>query len=79
MQFEAFVDRLRDAVAAAMPTAKVEVEAAEARVVRPDPEHRPEQAQPSDAPGYDSRRTFTAPSARWSRHHWRSAGTNDRM
>jgi hypothetical protein len=53
MQFEAFVDRLRDAVAAAMPTAKAEIETAEARVVRPDPEHRPEQAQPSDTPGYD--------------------------
>lgn len=53
MQFEAFVDRLRDAVAAAMPTAKVEVETAEARVVRPASDQRPEQAQPPDAAGYD--------------------------
>jgi hypothetical protein len=53
LQFEAFADRLRAAIAAAMPTASVEVEAAEARVVRPDPEQRPPQALPPDAAGYD--------------------------
>jgi hypothetical protein len=36
VQFEAFVERVRDAMAAAMPTARVEIETAEARVVRPD-------------------------------------------
>jgi hypothetical protein len=36
LQFEAFVDRLRDAIAAAMPTARVEVERAEPRIVRPE-------------------------------------------
>jgi hypothetical protein len=53
VQFEAFVDRLRDAVAAAMPTAKAEVETAEARIVRPDPEQRTEQAQQPGAAHYD--------------------------
>jgi hypothetical protein len=56
LQFEAFVERLRAAIAAAMPTAKAEVEAAEARVVRPEPERRadqPQQPERPDAPGYD--------------------------
>jgi hypothetical protein len=53
LQFEAFVQRLRDAVAAAMPTANVEVETAEARIVRPDPEQRPPQAQQPGDPQYD--------------------------
>jgi hypothetical protein len=53
LQFEAFVARLRDAIAAAMPTASAEVETAEARVVRPDPERPAEQPQLPGAPGYD--------------------------
>lgn len=52
MQFEAFVQRVRDAIAAAMPTARVEVESAEARIVRPDPK-RPEEPLRPDARDYD--------------------------
>ncbi len=37
IQFTALVDRVRDALAHAMPTAKVEVEVAEPRITRPDP------------------------------------------
>jgi hypothetical protein len=52
-QFEAFVERVRDALAAAMPTAaKVEIEVAEARVVRPDGKEA-EQAQAPDSRAYD--------------------------
>jgi uncharacterized membrane protein YgcG len=54
MQFEAFVERVRDAMAAAMPTARVEIETAEARVVRPGADRQGgEQAQSPAAAGYD--------------------------
>src|SRR5262249_53733040 len=46
VQFAAFVDRVRDAIAAAMPTVQAEVEVAESRLVRPDPTPPPQQ-QPS--------------------------------
>ena len=50
MQFTAFVDRVRDALAHAMPTARVEVEVAEPRLVRPDTKVEP---QPPAARNYD--------------------------
>jgi hypothetical protein len=53
VQFEAFVERVRAAVAAAMPTASAEVETAEARIVRPDPDRPAEQAVPPTAAYYD--------------------------
>ncbi|MBX3161886.1 MAG: hypothetical protein KF773_38350 [Deltaproteobacteria bacterium] len=40
LQFRNFVERLRDALAGAMPTARVEIAIAEPRVVRPGPEPR---------------------------------------
>jgi hypothetical protein len=52
VQFEAFVARLRDAIAAAMPTARAEVEVAEARVVRPEGKEA-EPAQQPNARYYD--------------------------
>lgn len=52
MQFNAFIDRVRDALAAAMPTARVEVEVAEPRIVRPDGKP-PEKPQQPDARNYD--------------------------
>jgi hypothetical protein len=52
MQFESFVQRVRDALAAAMPTARAEIEVAEARVVRPDGKQA-EQPQHPDARAYD--------------------------
>jgi hypothetical protein len=51
LQFTAFVDRVRDALAAAMPTARVEVEVAEPRIVRPD--GKPAEPQQPDARYYD--------------------------
>lgn len=45
-QHAAFVERVRDALAAAMPTARVEVEVAESRIVRPEPPRRRELAPP---------------------------------
>ncbi len=50
MQFTAFVDRVRDALSAAMPTGRVEVEVAEPRIVRPGTKVEP---QPPDARNYD--------------------------
>jgi len=49
MQFESFVDRVRDAIAAAMPEARVQVVTAEVRVQRPpkDP-NRAGAAEPQD-------------------------------
>jgi hypothetical protein len=50
LQFEGFVDRVKDAIASAMPTARAEVEVAEARVVRPDEaaqNGQPQQQQPN--------------------------------
>jgi hypothetical protein len=52
VQFEAFVQRVRDALATAMPTARAEVEVAEARIVRPDGKQA-EQPQPPDSRHYD--------------------------
>ncbi|MEO8698471.1 MAG: hypothetical protein ABI867_00475 [Kofleriaceae bacterium] len=49
VQFEAFVERVRTAIAQAMPTGRAEVELAEARVVRPDAK------QPDEPPRPDSR------------------------
>lgn len=40
LQFTTFVERLREALASALPTARVEIEVAEPRVVRPGPEAR---------------------------------------
>jgi hypothetical protein len=51
-QLTAFVDRVRDELAAAMPTARVEVERAEPRIVRPEPGAKPEAPNP-DASNYD--------------------------
>ena len=54
VQFEAFVERVRDAMAAAMPTARVEIETAEARIVRPDAARDDgERAQSPAAAAYD--------------------------
>ena len=47
VQFDGFVARVRDAIAAAMPTARAEIEVAEARVVRPDAKAAEEPQQPS--------------------------------
>jgi hypothetical protein len=47
VQFDGFVARVRDAIAAAMPTARAEVELAEARVVRPDAKAPAQPQQPS--------------------------------
>jgi hypothetical protein len=52
VQFEAFVERVREAIGAAMPTARAEVEVAEARVVRPG-DKPTEQAQQPNAMYYD--------------------------
>lgn len=52
VQFDSFVARVRDAIAAAMPTARVEIELAEARIVRPDAKAA-EQPQPPRARDYD--------------------------
>jgi hypothetical protein len=52
VQFDGFVARVRDAIAAAMPTARAEIELAEARVVRPD-EKAAEQPQEPSARTYD--------------------------
>jgi len=51
VQFEAFVERVREAIASAMPTARAEVDVAEARVVRPT--EGKQEAQPPDARNYD--------------------------
>ncbi len=51
VQFDAFVTRVRDAIATAMPTARAEIELAEARVVRPD--GKPAQPQAATARYYD--------------------------
>jgi hypothetical protein len=48
LQFNAFVERLRDALAAALPAARVEIEVAEPRIVRPGP-------QPQQPPAPESR------------------------
>lgn len=52
-QFATFVDRVRDAIAGAMPTARVEVEVAEPRIVRPDAKAAEPRAQNPDDRGYD--------------------------
>jgi uncharacterized membrane protein YgcG len=52
VQFESFVERIKEAIAAAMPTARAEVERAEARIVRPEGKEA-EQAQQPDARYYD--------------------------
>jgi hypothetical protein len=52
VQFESFVDRIKEAIAASMPTARAEVERAEARVVRPEGKEG-EQPQQPDARYYD--------------------------
>lgn len=52
VQFESYVQRVRDALAASMPTARAEVEVADARVVRPDGKQA-EQPQRPDSYGYD--------------------------
>ncbi len=56
MQFESFVERVRDAIAMAMPDARVEVVTAEVRVQRPprDPDRAPQQqAQDPQSRHYD--------------------------
>lgn len=52
VQFEGFVARVRDAIAAAMPTARAEIELAEARIVRPEATPA-EEPQPPSARDYD--------------------------
>ncbi len=52
LQFESFVERIKEAIAAAMPTARAEVERAEARVVRPSGKEG-EQPQAPNAAYYD--------------------------
>jgi hypothetical protein len=52
VQFESFVERVREAISAAMPTARAETEVAEVRVVRPDGKEQ-EQAQQPSAVYYD--------------------------
>lgn len=53
VQFEAFVESVKAAIAAAMPTGRAEVEVAEARVVRPDPKADQAQPQQPSARYYD--------------------------
>ena len=53
LQFSAFVDRVRDALAEAMPTGRVEVEVAEPRIVRPSKEPGPGEPARPDQRGYD--------------------------
>ena len=52
-QFATFVDRVRDALAATMPTARVEVEKAEPRIVRPNPNAKDATPEPPDSRNYD--------------------------
>jgi hypothetical protein len=52
-QFQAFVERVRDALAMGMPTARVEIEVAEPRIVRPSAEGRQAQPESPDARNYD--------------------------
>nr|MBA3542069.1 hypothetical protein [Deltaproteobacteria bacterium] len=51
LQFTTLVDRLRDSLATSLPTARVEVETAEPRIVRPGTETP--RVPPPDAPNYD--------------------------
>jgi hypothetical protein len=51
VQFASLVQRVRDALAAAMPTARVEIEIAEPRIVRPGSESA--QPPPAESRGYD--------------------------
>jgi hypothetical protein len=51
LQFNTFVERLREALAAALPAARVEIEVAEPRIVRPGP--APRQPPAPDSPQYD--------------------------
>jgi len=51
LQFTTFVERLRDALAGAMPAARVEIEVAEPRIVRPGP--GPRQPPAPDSRQYD--------------------------
>ncbi len=60
VQFEAFVERVREAIAAAMPMARAEVELAEARVVRPDAKQAEQGQQPS-ARYYDPYVAYSSP------------------
>ena len=53
LQFESFVARVRDAIAAAMPDGRVEVVAAEARVQRPPKDGRAQPQQDPNARNYD--------------------------
>ncbi len=74
VQFEAFVERVREAIATAMPTAKAEIEVAEARVVRPDEKQK--QGEPAQQPSaryydpyvayYPSPLGFVAETMMWS-------------
>jgi hypothetical protein len=52
-QFTAFVERVRDTLAAVMPTGRVEIETAEPRIVRPDPNAKDVQPAPPDSRNYD--------------------------
>jgi hypothetical protein len=52
VQFDGFVARVRDAIADAMPTARAEIELAEARIVRPEAKAA-EQPQEPSARDYD--------------------------
>ncbi|NVB80259.1 MAG: hypothetical protein HOV81_17830 [Kofleriaceae bacterium] len=53
LQFATFVDQVRDAISGALPNARVEVERAEPRIVRPDEKAVEPRAQNPDDRGYD--------------------------
>ncbi len=52
-QFTTFVDRLREALATSMPTARVVIETSEPRVVRPDPAGKQAAPETPDSRHYD--------------------------
>ncbi|HEY5921416.1 MAG TPA: hypothetical protein VIV11_07085 [Kofleriaceae bacterium] len=52
-QFTAFAERVRNALAATMPTARVEIEKAEPRIVRPNPNAKDAAPEPPDSRNYD--------------------------
>lgn len=53
MQFTSFVDRLRNAIAAALPIARVEIETSETRIVRPSDKAKPEPTPDRNSRAYD--------------------------
>ena len=65
LQFESFVARLEDALAAAMPEARVEQMRAEARLVKPTPRVPAERPVTGSGPARVRSRTWRITPARW--------------